>query len=137
MPDPPLPPALSEFLTQPNPCVIATLRPDGSPHTVATWYLWEDGRVLVNMDEERKRVEHMRREPRVSLTVLGADAWYRHVTLAGRVAAIDPDPELQAIDRLARHYTGEPFSHRDRPRVSAWIRIESWHAWDGGSPWTA
>ena len=69
------------------------------------------------MDAGRKRLEYMRREPRVSLTVLGADAWYRHVTLAGRVAAIEPDPQFDGIDRLSRHYMGEPFGHRERPRV--------------------
>jgi len=135
MPSPPLPTALSEFLSAPNPSVIATLQPDGSPHTAATWYLWEDGRVLVNMDEGRKRLEHLRSHPRVSLTVLGADSWYRHVTLLGRVAAVEPDPELEAIDRLSRHYTGNAYPQRDRGRVSAWIEVESWHAWDGGRPW--
>jgi len=50
MPKSPLPPELDEFLSQPNPSVIATPQPDGSPHTAATWYLWENGRVLVNMD---------------------------------------------------------------------------------------
>ncbi|HUA03286.1 MAG TPA: PPOX class F420-dependent oxidoreductase [Solirubrobacteraceae bacterium] len=135
MPSPPLPPALSEFLSAPNPSVIATLRADGSPHSAATWYLWVDGRVLVNMDEGRKRLEHLRRHPEVSLTVLGADSWYRHVTLLGRVAALEPDPELEAIDRLSKHYTGNPYPQRDRGRVSAWIEVESWHAWDGGRPW--
>jgi hypothetical protein len=70
MPAPPLPPELSEFRSRPNPSVIATLRPDGSPHTAATWYLWENGRVLVNMDESRKRLEHLREHPEVSITVL-------------------------------------------------------------------
>ena len=50
MPQPPLPPELDAFLAKPNAAVIATVRPDGSPVTVATWYDWEDGRVLVNMD---------------------------------------------------------------------------------------
>jgi hypothetical protein len=44
MPKPPLPHEFAEFLSQPNPSVIATLQQDGSPHTAATWYLWEDGR---------------------------------------------------------------------------------------------
>lgn len=76
MPRPPVPRELDEFLTRPNPAVIATLRPDGSPHTAATWYIWDDGRVLVNMDEGRKRLEHLRNDPRVSITVLGSDAWH-------------------------------------------------------------
>ena len=79
MPKPPLPPDLVAFLAEANPSVIASIRPDGSPHTAATSYLWVDGRVL-NMDEGRRRLEHLRQEPRVSLTVLGREDWYHHVT---------------------------------------------------------
>ncbi len=135
MPKPPLPHELDEFLSQPNPSVIATLQPDGCPHTAATWYLWEGGRVLVNMDEGRKRLEHLRTEPRVSLTVVGQDDWYHHVTLRGRVVSLESDPNFEAIDRLSRHYTGQPYSHRDRGRVSAWIEVDSWYAWAIGEPW--
>jgi PPOX class probable F420-dependent enzyme len=135
MPKPPLPEALEEFLKQPNPSVIASLRPDGSPHSAATWYLWEDGRVLVNMDEGRKRLEYLRRDPRVSITVVGKDEWYRHVTLSGRVS-LEDDPQLEDIDRISRHYMGQPYGQRDRRRVSAWIEVESWHSWYGGRPWT-
>lgn len=136
MPKPPLPQSLVDFLSEPNPAVIATITPGGMLHTVATWYLWDDGRVLVNMDERRKRLLHLRSDPRVSLTVLGKDDWSRHVSLTGHVASLDPDSELEGIDRLARHYTGEPFGRRDRVRVSGWIEIDSWHAWAGAQPWT-
>jgi PPOX class probable F420-dependent enzyme len=129
MPKPPLPPDLQEFLARPNPCVIATLRPDGAPHTVATWYLWEDGRVLVNLDEGRARLEYLRRDPRVSLTVLDGDDWYRHVSLRGRVVSLQDDEGLVEIDRLSRHYRGQPYRNRERGRVSAWIEVTSWHAW--------
>jgi PPOX class probable F420-dependent enzyme len=134
MPKPPLPAELEEFLTQPNPSVISTLRPDGSPHSTATWYLWENGRVLVNMDEGRKRLEYLRRDPRVSITVLGQDDWYHHVTLRGRVVELDEDA-LDDIDRISNHYTGQPYSQRDRRRVSAWIEVESWHSWAVTRPW--
>src|ERR671932_1977208 len=100
MPEPPVPPEIEEFLRQPNPAVIATLRPDGSPHTVATWYDWEDGRVLVNMRDTRLRLRFMRRDPRVALTVLDEDSWYSHVSLMGRVVSIVDDTELADIDRL-------------------------------------
>ena len=61
------------MLAKPNPAVIGTGHADGAPNTVATWYLWEDGRVLVNMDEGRRRLEYLRANPRVSLTVLDGD----------------------------------------------------------------
>jgi PPOX class probable F420-dependent enzyme len=130
----PLPQNLQDLLSRPNPAVIATLRPDGQPVTVATWYLFENGRVLVNMDEGRKRLEYLRREPRVSLTVLDGDEWYRHITLHGRITLQD-DPDLADIDRISTHYTGTPYAQRDRGRVSGWIEVESWHAWNGGKRW--
>ena len=60
MPKSPLPASLSRFLAEPNPAVIATIAPGGEPHTVATWYLWEDGRLFVNMDAGRKRLQVVR-----------------------------------------------------------------------------
>ena len=129
MPPVPLPPELDDFLRLPNPAVVATIRPDGSPHTAATWYDWGGGRALLNMDESRLRLRFMRRDPRVALTVLGRDSWYSHVSLLGRIVAIEDDPDLAEIDRLARRYTGRPFRTRDARRVSAWLEPERWHAW--------
>jgi PPOX class probable F420-dependent enzyme len=125
VPKPPLPPDVEALLAKPNLAVIATVRPDGSPHSAVTWYLWEDGRALVNMDESRRRLEYMRRDPRVSLTVMADDG--SHVTLEGRAATIEDDPRLEGIDRVANHNIGAPFPMRDRPRVNAWIEVDSWH----------
>src|SRR5690349_24807707 len=91
MSKPPLPEAAVAMLRKPNPAVITTLRPDGQPVSTATWYLWDDGRVLVNMDEGRKRLDHIRRDPRVALTVLGEAGWYTHISIIGRVAETRPD----------------------------------------------
>jgi PPOX class probable F420-dependent enzyme len=129
MPAPPVTAEVEEFLLRPNPAVIATLRPDGSPHSVATWYDWENGLALVNMDESRLRLRFMRRDPRVALTALGVDSWYSHVSLIGRAVRIEDDPDLADIDRLAMRYTGKPFRRRHSRRVSAWIEPERWHAW--------
>ena len=128
MPEPPLPEKLQTILANPGPAVMATLRADGAPITVATWYLWEDGRVLVSLDARRKRLAHLRRDPRLSLTVLDED-WYRHVSLHGRAVRIADDPELADIDRISMHYRGRPYPNRERPRVSVWIEIETWFAW--------
>jgi PPOX class probable F420-dependent enzyme len=135
MPRLPVPPDVEEFLGRPNPAVVASVRSDGSPHSVATWYVWEDGRVLVNMDESRLRLRFMRRDPRVALTVLDRDDWGRHVSLLGRIVTIDEDIDLCEIDRLALRYSGKTFRTRDRRRFSAWIEVQAWHGWDGAHPW--
>ena len=125
----PLPAKILDFLARPNPAVIATVRPDGQPVSVATWYLFEGGELLVNMDESRRRLAYLRADPRVSLTVLAEDDWYTHVSLQGQVVRFDNDPDLADIDRLAQHYRGHPYPNRDQKRISAWIEIEAWHAW--------
>ncbi len=113
-------------------------RRDGSPHTAPTWYDWEDGRLLLSMDESRLRLRFMRRDPRVALTALDHENWSRHVSLLGRIGSIEEDVDLRDIDRLALRYTGERFRTRDRRRFSAWLDVEAWHAWEGygrpGSP---
>ncbi|WP_243789026.1 PPOX class F420-dependent oxidoreductase [Saccharopolyspora gloriosae] len=129
MAKPPVPEQVGELLAKPNPAVIASVRPDGQPVSVATWYLWEDGRVLVNMDEGRKRLEYLRNDPRVTLTVLDKDEWHTHVSVQGRVVELAEDAGLADIDRLARRYLGQDYPVRDRKRVSAWIEVERWHGW--------
>jgi PPOX class probable F420-dependent enzyme len=129
MPRFPLPAALEEFLKEPNPAVIATIRPDGSPHAVPTWYAWVDGRILVNMDESRSRLEHLRLDPRVALSIFPEDDWYSHVQIRGRVVEIRPDPDLADIDRLAQRYAGRPHRDRERRSVTALIEPERWFAW--------
>ncbi len=130
MPETPLPPRVVDLLRRANPAVMATLAADGRPVTVATWYLLEeDGRVLLGLDATRARLKHLRRDPRVSLTVLAADDWYTHVSLQGRVGPITEDVGLQEIDKLSIHYLGAPYSNRESPRVATRLDIERWHAW--------
>jgi PPOX class probable F420-dependent enzyme len=129
MSTPPLPPEADALLRRPNPCVMATLRSDGTPVSTATWYLWEDGRVVISLDEARVRLKHLRRDPRVTFTVLAEDDWYTHVTLVGRVVEMYEDEDRKDIDRLSGHYTGKPYPDRVNTRVTAKIEVDRWHGW--------
>jgi PPOX class probable F420-dependent enzyme len=130
MPELPFPDDVRALLTKPNPAVVSTLRSDGQPISVATWYLLEDDdRVLLNMDHTRVRLQHLRRDPRLTLTVLDEASWYTHVSLVGRVTELADDPDLVGIDRLSTHYGGRPYPNRTSPRVSAWMTVERWHGW--------
>jgi len=117
------------MLAKPNPAVISTIRSDGQPVSAATWYLLRGDRILVNMDVGRKRLEHMRRDPRVSLTVLDEASWYTHITLIGRVVDIYDDVDMTDIDAVSTHYDGRPYPRRDRDRVSALVDVDRVHGW--------
>jgi PPOX class probable F420-dependent enzyme len=131
----PVPDEVDAFLRIPHPAVVATIRPDGSPHSVATWYDWDDGRVLLNMDASRLRLRLLRRNPHASLTVLDRDDWYRHVSLLGHVVSIEDDTDLAGIDRLALRYTGKPFERQQAVRANAWLEPDRWHGWSDAGPW--
>ena len=86
--------------------------------------------MLVNMDDTRARLDHLRKDPRVSLTVLDGGDWYRHVSLP-RPRRLDrarrgPQGHRPALPPLPR--PGLP--GRDSPRFSAWIEVDTWHAWN-------
>ena len=50
----------------------------------------------------------------MSLTVLG-ESWYRHVSLQGRIVEFKADTDFADIDRLSRHYGGNPYPDARAP----------------------
>lgn len=118
-----------ELLLKPNPAVMATVRKDGSPVTVPTWYRLVGDRILLNLDKSRVRLQHIKRDPRVALSVMEVGNWLTHVSIQGRVVEIVDDPDLEGIDSLAQHYSGQNYFNRDDPRVDAWVEIDRVHVW--------
>ena len=125
----PLADDVRELLLKPNPAVMATVRKDGSPVTVPTWYRLVGDRILLNLDKSRVRLQHIKRDPRVALSVMEAGNWTTHVSIQGRVVEIVDDPNLEGIDSLAQHYTGQNYFNREDPRVDAWVEIDRVHVW--------
>jgi len=134
MPKAPVPAHIAEFLAKPNPAVIASNRPDGQPVSVATWYIWDNGRILVNMSEQRKRLAYLRKDPRVSLTFFENHNWGSHVSVQGSIRQWHDDVDLADIDRLSIQYSGQTYENRTGARVSAWIEIDRWHGWGAFAP---
>ena len=125
-----LSPDALKFLRKPNPAVMATLAKDGRPVAVATWYLLEDdGRILVNLDAERVRLGHLRRDPRFALDVIDESNWYTHLSLQLVVDEIVDDADLAGIDSLSQHYGGRRYPDRERARVDVRARIVGAHGW--------
>ena len=71
------------------------------------------------MDASRARLGHLRRDPRVSLTVLDKDSWYSHVSLAGVVERLVDDPDLADTDPPPRSGTRVTSSGTGRASESA------------------
>lgn len=129
----PLTPELERFLNQANPAVMATVRPDGTPATTATWYDWVDGQILLSMVRSSPRTRNVLNNPAIALTVLDKN-WYHHLSLRGRAAEIRDDTDLADLDRLSQRYYGHPYPKRGLECVTVLMAVERWHAW--GEPGT-
>jgi Pyridoxamine 5'-phosphate oxidase len=105
------------------------LRRDGRPVSTATWYLRDDGRVLLNMDADRKRLEQMRHDPRVALDLLDESDWYTHVSMTARLEKLREDTGLADIDRLAPAVHGQAVPAARPPLDQRGIAVDGWHRW--------
>ena len=87
-------------------------------------------RVLVNMDQGRKRLDHLRRDARVSITVLKEHGvvhprqHHRHGS--SRCTTTRGSSTSTGSPGTNR---GRQYSDRSRGRVSALIEVERWHGW--------
>lgn len=129
MPKPPVSDVVSDLLARPNEAVMATTHANGQPILVATWYLWEDGRILLNMDKRRKRVARLAEDPRLGLLVLGED-WGTYASLQGRVVKTYDDLDMRDINRIAIHYGEDGFAGTpESRRVSFLVEVDRWFGW--------
>jgi PPOX class probable F420-dependent enzyme len=82
----PLSDAALALLDGRNYAVLATINPDGSPQTSVMWVGRDGNDLLFSTVEGRVKHRNMRRDPRVSVTVIdSADPEY-YVELRGRVS---------------------------------------------------
>lgn len=92
---------------------VATLMPDGSPHSVAVWVGIEDERVVFFTQPASQKARNLARDPRVAISITDHDNPYRTGRVRGRlVATREGDAALEVIDRLSHKYTGQPFPMR-------------------------
>jgi PPOX class probable F420-dependent enzyme len=122
-----LPEGLLDLLRKPSPCFVATIDPDGSPQLTQTWVDTDGEHVLVNTQEGFRKVENLRRDPRVSLNVADPDNPSRYYRIRGRVVDISTEGAVDHIDVLAKRYTGAPYAWyggRDQVRLVVTIAAE-------------
>ena len=88
-----------------NYAVLATVNPDGSPHTSAMWVGRDGDDVLFSTVEGRVKHRNMLRDPRVSVTILDSSDQENYVELRGRVS-MTPDPGRLLHIQLSWKYHG-------------------------------
>ena len=92
---------------------VATVLPDGSPHSVPVWVDWEDGHIAFFTQPTSRKARNLARDPRLAVSIVDFGNPYRMAQVGGRVAeTLEGDAALAVIDRISNKYTGRDFPMR-------------------------
>jgi PPOX class probable F420-dependent enzyme len=92
---------------------LASVMPDGAPHSIPLWTILEEGRIAFFTQPMSRKARNVARDPRVALSVCDSSNPYRNAQIRGRVVeVVEGAPALEVIDRISQYYTGEPFPMR-------------------------
>ena len=107
---------IKDLLGAPGIAHMATLGPDGAPHSSPVWYEWTGEDLLISHTKNRQKYRNLQRDPRFALSILDPNDAYRFVEIRG-TAEITDDPDAALIHRLAKKYLGKdryPYDLDDR-----------------------
>jgi PPOX class probable F420-dependent enzyme len=109
----PLTDDVRSLLEAPNMVHLATLLPDGSPHSVTIWAGVEGDRIAFFTQRSSQKGRNLAADPRLALSVVDRRNPYRTARVRGRVVeTIDAPDSLEIVDRIAHVYTGAAFPMR-------------------------
>ena len=103
---------------------LATVLPDGSPHSIPLWVSTLGEKIIFLTGPDSQKARNLRNDPRVALSVAPVDNPYEPVIVRGRVVEwIDGDDGWELVDRIAQKYIGQSYG-RDQARVIGVIEVD-------------
>ncbi len=130
------------LLTEHAECSFAWSTRDGWPVSVIMSYLWQDGRFWLTAGAHRHRIEAVRRDPRVCITITSTGTSLgpgKSITAKGRcVVREDRETKDWFYPAFAAHLHEDPKMAKwfegflDSPlRVVLEVNVEKWITYDG------
>ena len=112
---------IEEFLQVQRFAIVGTNRVNGPPQLTPMWYLYENGRVYFSMGVNSVKYKNLRRDPRISICVVGDCPDARAVMFKGTVDLFQ-EGSAEWVDeimwRLVRRYhdnDDQARAYRDSP----------------------
>jgi PPOX class probable F420-dependent enzyme len=111
---PPLDPGVSALLEGTPIAHVATLMPDGAPHSVPVWVGLEDGRLAFLTSPGSRKARNLDRDPRLCVSLTHERDPTTMAQVRGHVAERrEGDDAWPVIDRISEKYIGVPYPLRE------------------------
>jgi PPOX class probable F420-dependent enzyme len=106
-------PEVRRLLDRPNYAHVATLLPDGAPHSVPVWIAIEGDNLAILTGPGSRKARNIERDPRVAISLIDVDQPFLSVLIRGQVVQlVDGDRAWEIIDRISQKYIGQPYPLR-------------------------
>ena len=106
-------PEVRRLLDRPNYAHVATLLPDGAPHSVPVWIAIEGDNLAILTGPGSRKARNIERDPRVAISLIDVDQPFLSVLIRGQVVElVDGDRAWEIIDRISQKYIGQPYPLR-------------------------
>jgi PPOX class probable F420-dependent enzyme len=93
---------------------LATIGKDGGPQLTEVWFLFEDGKVRISLNDSRLKTKNLRARPQCSLFILDLANPFRYLDVRGK-ALIGDDGDYEFARRVGAKYGGADLREHDGP----------------------
>jgi PPOX class probable F420-dependent enzyme len=97
--------ATCRLLDGKNFATVATLNPDGGPHSAVVWVMREGDTVLFSTTAGRQKARNLARDPRISVSVFDMDNPYNSAEIRGTAELVE-DTDKTLPKELSHKYLG-------------------------------
>jgi PPOX class probable F420-dependent enzyme len=107
--------------------MLGLVSDDGSAQVTPVWITLDGDTPVFNTVIGRPKERYMRRDPRVTLTIVDPDDAFSYVELRGKVEFEEGPIAVETIDALAKKYIGQdryPWSTPGDERVNLRLDVE-------------
>jgi PPOX class probable F420-dependent enzyme len=104
---------------------LASVLPDGAPHSVPVFVGTHDDHIAIFTGPGSRKARNLRRDPRVAISLAPADNPFEPIIVRGRVVEwLEGDTAWTVVDQIAAKYLGGPYP-REQERIIALIEPET------------
>jgi PPOX class probable F420-dependent enzyme len=98
---------------------LATVQPDGSPHSTPVFVGPYGEQVIFFTGPGSRKARNLRLDPRVAISLAPAGNPFQPVVIRGRIIEwLAGDTAWELIDQLAIKYTGQPYPRSQERQVA-------------------
>ena len=112
-----IPEALRDLLDEPALAQVSYLNRKGQIVTYPMWVDFDGEHLVVSSPVGSRKGKAFRERPQVAVSIVSTKNPWHWLSVSGRVVDIQPDHNLEFIDRMARKYTGSDYQRRTQREI--------------------